>query len=57
MNAAEPTGETITVRVLKYDGREYRHWTAKLVRRDRSVIVLDGEFRRRDGHPPTESVR
>ena len=44
MNAAEPTGETITVRVLKYDGREYRHWTAKLVRRDRSVIVLDGEF-------------
>ena len=44
MNAAEPTGKTITVRVLKYDGREYRHWTAKLVRRDRSVIVLDGEF-------------
>src|SRR2546423_7136346 len=44
MNAAERTDKTITVRVLKYDGREYRRWNAKLVRRDRSLIVLEGEF-------------
>ena len=34
----------ITVRVLKYDGTEYRRWNARLARRDGPLIVLDAEF-------------
>ena len=34
----------ITVRVLKYDGSEYRRWEATLAQRDESLIVLDAEF-------------
>src|SRR5690242_4697581 len=34
----------ITVRVLKYDGIEYRCWRARLTRREGSLIVLDAEF-------------
>jgi uncharacterized protein len=33
-----------TVKVLKYDGTEYRQWQATLARRDDSLIVLDAEF-------------
>ena len=36
--------EQITVRVLKYDGTEYRRWDATLARQDGSLIVLDAEF-------------
>ena len=36
--------EQITVRVLKYDGAEYRRWDATLARQDDSLIVLDAEF-------------
>ena len=39
-----PPSETITVRVLKYDGSEYRQWNAQVARRDGSLIVLDAEF-------------
>ena len=38
------TSERIIVRVLKYDGTEYRRWPARLARRDGSLIILDGEF-------------
>lgn len=34
----------ITVRVLKYDGTEHRHWSATLAKEDDSLIVLDAEF-------------
>ena len=34
----------ITVRVLKYDGAEHRHWNATIARRSGSLIVLDAEF-------------
>ena len=34
-------GAAITVRVLKYDGAEYRLWNARLARREGSLIVLD----------------
>ena len=44
MNAVETTGTPITVRVLKYDGTEYRHWNAQLVRRDGSLMILEAEF-------------
>ncbi len=44
MNAVEASSKTITVRVLKYDGTEYRRWNAKLVSIDGSLIVLAGEF-------------
>ena len=39
-----PDPAQITVRVLKYDGTEYRRWGATLVRQDVSLIVLDAEF-------------
>ena len=38
------TPEQITVRVLKYDGSEYRRWDATLAQQDESLMVLDGEF-------------
>jgi protein associated with RNAse G/E len=34
----------ITVRVLKYDGAEHRHWSAKIALREGRLIVLDAEF-------------
>ena len=36
--------EQITVRVLKYDGTEYRRWHARLAQREDSLLVLDAEF-------------
>jgi protein associated with RNAse G/E len=37
-------GAAITVRVLKYDGAEYRCWSARVARREGSLIVLGGAF-------------
>ena len=37
-------GAAIIVRVLKYDGAEYRRWSARVARREGSLIVLDAEF-------------
>ena len=34
----------ITVRVLKYDGTEYRRWKASLAQQEDSLLVLDAEF-------------
>ena len=42
--ARDPTPEELTVRVLKYDGAEYRRWYARLARREGSLMVLDAEF-------------
>ena len=39
---AEP--DQITVRVMKYDGNEYRRWSAAIARREGQMIVLDAEF-------------
>src|SRR5437763_17172670 len=44
MNAVETTGTPIVVRVLKYDGTQYRHWNARLARRDGPLMVLEAEF-------------
>jgi len=44
MISVEATCTPITVRVLKYDGTEYRHWNAQLARRDGPLVVLDAEF-------------
>ena len=38
------TPEQVTVRVLKYDGAEYRRWPARLARREGSLIVLEAAF-------------
>ena len=38
------TPDEITVRVLKYDGTEYRRWDATLAQRHESLMVLDAEF-------------
>ena len=42
--ARGPTLADVTVRVLKYDGAEHRRWSAKLARREGSLIVLDAAF-------------
>jgi len=34
----------LTVRVLKYDGAEYRRWNARLARQEGSLLILDAEF-------------
>jgi protein associated with RNAse G/E len=34
----------IKVRVLKYDGSEYRRWNARMARLEGSLIVLEAEF-------------
>ena len=36
--------DQLTVRVLKYDGTEYRCWKACLSQREGSLLVLDAEF-------------
>ena len=36
--------DPVTVRVLKYDGTEYRRWDATLARQQDQMIVLDAEF-------------
>ena len=36
--------DPITVRVLKYDGTEYRRWDATLAERRESLVVLDAVF-------------
>ena len=39
-----PQNDKITVRVLKFDGAEHRHWQARLARRDNSLLVLEAAF-------------
>jgi protein associated with RNAse G/E len=36
--------DQVTVRVLKYNGTEYRRWKARIAKYDDSVIVLAAEF-------------
>lgn len=36
--------DAITVRVLKYDGAEYRRWNGRLERHENSLIVLHAAF-------------
>jgi len=49
--------EEITVRVLKYDGTEYRHWQARLTRRQGSLVVLNAEFEYDVQHHLLGSIR
>src|SRR2546430_1520193 len=43
-NALNTASGKITVRVLKHDGAEYRRWSARLARREGTLMVLDAEF-------------
>ena len=36
--------DRVIVRVLKYNGTEYRRWNAHIARLDDSLVVLDAEF-------------
>jgi uncharacterized protein len=38
------TPDQVTVRVVKYDGSEYRRWNARMAQQEGSLIVLDAEF-------------
>jgi uncharacterized protein len=38
------TGKSILVRACKFDGSVHRTWNAELIRRDGSLLVLDGKF-------------
>ena len=44
------TPDEIIVRVMKYDGTEYRRWRARLTRRQEALIVLEAEFEIRVNH-------
>lgn len=44
MHTTVTTEELVTVRVLKYDGAEYRHWNASIAHREGSLILLNAEF-------------
>jgi len=39
-----PQNDQITVRALKYDGAEHRHWQARVARLENSLLVLDAAF-------------
>ncbi|HVS21172.1 MAG TPA: DUF402 domain-containing protein [Pyrinomonadaceae bacterium] len=41
-NVAAPA--QIVVRVLKYDGKEYRRWNARMARKEGSLLILEAEF-------------
>jgi protein associated with RNAse G/E len=43
-SSVEPPGTPFTIRVLRYDGTEYRRWSATLSHRDGPLIVLEAEF-------------
>src|SRR5438132_7238804 len=49
--------DQVTVRVLKYDGTEYRRWNASVSRRDGSLIVLEAEFDRGVQHDLLGEIR
>jgi len=38
------TGEAVIVRVLKYDGVEYRSWNARVAREEAALLVLNAVF-------------
>jgi len=48
--------ERITVRVLKYDGTEYRRWHARVSKREGQLIVLDAEFEENVEHALLGSI-
>ncbi|MBV9210379.1 MAG: DUF402 domain-containing protein [Acidobacteria bacterium] len=43
--------EEITIRALKYDGREHRSWRARLLSREDSLLVFDATFEEEINHP------
>lgn len=47
----------ITVRVLKYDGSEYRRWRALAARWEGSTIILDAEFEYDVQHPSLGNIQ
>ena len=42
--AGVPLGTTVTIRALKYDETEYRHWAANLAARVAGGVVLEAVF-------------
>jgi protein associated with RNAse G/E len=44
-------GSRVTVQSCKYDGRVQRSWQARLLRRDASLIVVEGVFETEVRHP------
>jgi protein associated with RNAse G/E len=48
---SEEYREAITVRTYKYDGTEHRHWRAKLIRQENSLLILNAKFEEEIQHP------
>ncbi|MEK6336467.1 MAG: DUF402 domain-containing protein [Acidobacteriota bacterium] len=46
----------ISIRVLKYDGSEYRHWHGRIARQDGPLIVLQCEFEEEVTHELLGSI-
>ena len=49
--STEKPHDLIDVHSCKYDGRIHRRWRARVVRREGSLIVLDGVFEEEVRHP------
>ena len=47
----EPAGRTVFVESRKYDGRVHRSWTARLVRVEGALVVVEGTFDEEIVHP------
>ena len=45
------TGARVTVKSCKYDGRVNRSWTARVVRREGTLVVVEGVFETEVRHP------
>ncbi len=48
--------DEITVRSLKYDGREHRVWRARLISKDGPLVVVEGEFEETVEHPQLGTI-
>lgn len=57
MSLDESRAFNVEVRVMKYDGAPHRRWRARLLRRDRSLLVLDAEFEEEVRHSQLGLIR
>ena len=53
----ESKSHLITVRAYKYDGSEHRTWSARVLRREGSLLVLEGTFDEEIRHDVIGTIR
>jgi protein associated with RNAse G/E len=53
---AHSQSEIITVHARKFDGRLHRQWQARLLKRDESLVVVEGVFEEEIRHPQLGTI-